>query len=202
MKIVIICEGRTEKAFEESLRGFLRSRIPREKMPRLKFDMHHGAVPTGSKLAEVVRVLLESGPDPADAVIALTDVYPQYTDANDARAKLRAALPDEKRFHAHVALHDFEAWLLPYWDRIRRLARVNQKPPGPKPEKVNHNNPPAHRLKQLFQSRASRDSYSKPRDAKRILKDADLMIAIDACPELKAFVNTILRLCDPSQTIP
>lgn len=69
------------------------------------------------------------------------------------------------------------------------------------PEKVNHNKPPAHRLGSLFEAGKCRDSYSKPRDAKRILENADLMIAIQACPELKAFVNTILTLCDPTQVI-
>jgi len=34
----------------------------------------------------------------------------------------------------------------------------------------------------------------KPRDALRILKDNDLSVSIEVCPELKAFVNTILRL--------
>jgi hypothetical protein len=34
----------------------------------------------------------------------------------------------------------------------------------------------------------------KPRDARKILSQNDLAVAIKACPELKAFVNTILRL--------
>ncbi|HLO84959.1 MAG TPA: hypothetical protein VK203_08095 [Nostocaceae cyanobacterium] len=37
-------------------------------------------------------------------------------------------------------------------------------------------------------------SYSKTRDAKKILQGQDLMIAVNACPELKAFINTILSL--------
>ncbi len=39
-----------------------------------------------------------------------------------------------------------------------------------------------------------RDSYVKPRDALRILKENDLRVAVDACPELKGFLNTIIRL--------
>jgi hypothetical protein len=39
-----------------------------------------------------------------------------------------------------------------------------------------------------------RDSYVKPRDALRILKENDLSVAIGACPELKALVNTIIQL--------
>jgi predicted ATPase len=32
-------------------------------------------------------------------------------------------------------------------------------------------------------------------DAARILKGQDLMVSINQCPELKAFINTILELC-------
>jgi hypothetical protein len=34
----------------------------------------------------------------------------------------------------------------------------------------------------------------KPRDALRILKGNDLAVAVAACPELKAFLNTIIAL--------
>ena len=54
----------------------------------------------------------------------------------------------------------------------------------------------------MFEAGTCRDSYNKPRDAGRILKDVNLMTAIAACSELKAFVNTILRLCDESKVIP
>ena len=196
MRIAIICEGPTEQAFKEPLQAFLRTRLDR-KMPALKFDVHHGSIPTGDKLKQVVERLLNARVNPPDAVIALTDVYPDYADAADAKTKLRAWVGPNPRFFAHVALHDFEAWLLAYWDRITTLAGRKAKPPGVHPEKVNHGNPPAHRLRRLFEEGKCRDSYDKPRDAKRILKDADLMTAILACPELKAFVNTIISLCDP-----
>jgi len=38
-------------------------------------------------------------------------------------------------------------------------------------------------------------------DGKAILKNNDLMIAIKACPELKAFVNRIISLCDEEKII-
>jgi len=49
--------------------------------------------------------------------------------------------------------------------------------------------------KEIFETGQSRDSYVKPRDAGRILRDNDLSVAISQCAELKALVNTILRLC-------
>ena len=40
---------------------------------------------------------------------------------------------ENKKFHPHASQHDFEAWLLAYWEKIKRLAESN-RPPGPKPE--------------------------------------------------------------------
>ncbi len=39
-----------------------------------------------------------------------------------------------------------------------------------------------------------RGSYVKPRDAGRILHDNDLLVSVNQCAELKAFVNTIISL--------
>jgi len=193
VKIVILCEGRTEDAFKRHLLEFLKPRLPGT-MPKLVFDRHDGSIPTEGKLQRVVTRLLETGQRRADAVIALTDVYPEFSTAQQANEKLRAWVGDESRFHPHVALHDFEAWLLPYWDRILRLAGSNRAPFGEHPELVNHGNPPSRRLKQLFEAGRRRDSYNKPRDANRILDGADLLVSIQACTELKALVNTILQL--------
>ncbi|HEY9669770.1 MAG TPA: DUF4276 family protein, partial [Coleofasciculaceae cyanobacterium] len=63
-------------------------------------------------------------------------------------------------------------------------------------EKVNHDNPPSRRIKEIFELGKCRDSYVKPRDAKRILESNNLMDAALVCPELKAFLNTILLLCE------
>ena len=202
MKIVIICEGKTERAFKSCLHRFLNTRLGALKqMPKLVFDVHNGAIPTAAKLKRVVETLLSAGREPASAVIALTDVYPAFRDAAEAKFRMRHWVGDQPAFYPHVALHDFEAWLLPYWDRIQKLAGRDAAPFGSHPESVNHNQPPAHRMVKLFEAGTCRDSYQKPRDAGRILRDADLMVAIQACPELKAFVNTILTLCDPTQVI-
>jgi hypothetical protein len=75
------------------------------------------------------------------------------------------------------------------------LAGCKKNPPGINPEKVNHNNPPARRIKEVFEAGKCRDSYVKSRDARRILQDNDLSVAIAQCPELKAFVNTIISIC-------
>lgn len=169
-------------------------------MPKLVADCFDGRIPTEGKLKRVVNTHLSQKSERADHVIALTDVYtgsepPEFKDAADAKAKMSKWVGTEPRFHPHVAQHDFEAWLLPYWSTIQKLAGHNKTaPPGP-PENVNHQRPPAHRLRELFEAGECRDSYVKPRDAARILRDEDLTVAIEKCPELKAFINTILTIC-------
>lgn len=67
--------------------------------------------------------------------------------------------------------------------------------PAGVPESVNHEKSPAYRIKEMFElGKRCRDSYVKPRDAGRILRENDLMLSIAQCAELKAFVNTILSL--------
>jgi hypothetical protein len=50
-------------------------------------------------------------------------------------------------------------------------------------------------LAEVFRTGPKTRSYVKARDAGRILAGEDLSLAIDKCPELKAFVDTILTLC-------
>ena len=206
MRIAILVEGKTEQAFKPHLIAFLQTRLA-GRMPKLDFVPYDGRIPTRNKLKRVVDNLVNDRRQPADAVISLTDVYtgtnpPEFPTAADAKSKMREWVGLEPRFHAHVALHDFEAWLLPYWDKIKKLTGSNHKPPGSNPEKVNHGNSPAHRLAAEFRTGPKTKGYVKTRDAGRILKDEDLLVAINACPELKDFVNTILTLCDPTKVIP
>ena len=198
MKISILVEGRTEKAFIPHLREYLKNHLSGN-MPKLDPFLYDGRIPTRDKLKRVVENLLQS----SDHVIALTDVYtgskpPEFIDAQDAKNKMRQWVGDEPRFHPHVAQYDFEAWLLPYWPTIQRLAQHNKTAPGRNPETVNLNNPPSYRIKEIFESGPRKRSYIKARDATRILRENDHSVAIDRCSELKAFINTILAICGAS----
>ncbi len=198
MKISIIVEGRTEKAFMPHLREYLKNRLPGT-MPKLDPVPYDGRIPKEDKLRCVV-INLFKGRNAADHVLALTDVYtganpPDFKDAADAKAKMRTWVENEPRFHPHAAQYDFEAWLLPYWSTIQKLAGHNKTAPAANPEAVNHTRPPAVRLKEIYEIGRCRDSYVKPRDAGRILREVDLSVSISQCAELKAFVNTILSLC-------
>ncbi|HEU4388163.1 MAG TPA: DUF4276 family protein [Blastocatellia bacterium] len=191
MNVAVLVEESTETAFKETLRDFLRPRLDR--MPKLHFIPYDGRLPKGSELRRRVEKLL----DGHDAVVALTDVYTgssDFTDAADAKTKMRLWVGDNANFYAHAAQYEFEAWLLPFWPAIQRLAGHNKSAPQGQPEQINHTHPPSARIKEIFELGTSRDSYVKPRDAKRILKGKDLLESIQACPELKAFVNTIISL--------
>ncbi|MGE5342561.1 MAG: DUF4276 family protein [Candidatus Omnitrophota bacterium] len=196
MKITLIVEGKTETAFLPYLKRFLQTRLAGN-MPKLDPSPYDGRIPTGDKLKRVVQNLLRGS---SDHVIALTDVYtgkrpPDFIDAKDAKEKMRQWVGEEPRFHPHAAQYDFEAWLLPYWKTIQELAKHKETAPGVNPEKVNHDCPPAYRIKNIFEKGQCRKSYNKPRDAGRILRDNDLLVSIMQCTELKAFVNTILTIC-------
>lgn len=194
--ITILVEGRTEGAFAPKLREFLSPRLA-GRMPRLSFAKCNGRLPKHAELRRTVGALL-TGRHAADHVIALTDVYTgtrEFADAAEAKAKMREWVGPEKRFHPHAAQHDFEAWLLPFWATIQKLAGHSKGPPPGKPETVNHDKPPSYHIRELFAAGKSRTHYNKVRDGARILRDNDLAVSADACPELKAFLNTILALC-------
>ncbi|PHX57021.1 DUF4276 domain-containing protein [Tychonema bourrellyi FEM_GT703] len=194
MKIAIIVEGKTETAFMPILRSFLKSRL--QQMPKLDTKPQHGRIPKEDKLKRVVENLLDK--DGYDAVIAITDVYTgtkDFRDAADAKAKMAAWVGKNPNFYPHAASYDFEAWLLPFWSKIQQISGGNRAVPSGDPELVNHNNPPSDRIKEIFEQ-GKRRSYDKARDAKKILEGQNLVDAAKVCPELKAFLNTILFICE------
>ncbi len=201
MKIAVLVEGGTEKIFKYKLCDFLKNRLENQ-MPKLWFIKYDGRIPKEQKLKRVVENLL-TGNDACNAVIALTDIYTgthDFRDAADAKAKMMSWVDNNSQFYPHTALHDFEAWLLPYWKTIQALAKHNRSAPSGSPETVNHQKPPSYHIKEIFRSGGKQD-YNKPIHGKKILEKNDLMLAIQACPELKAFVNQIISLCDESKVI-
>lgn len=204
LKITIMVEGQTERAFMPHLREFLKNRLPDKTMPKLDPFPCDGRVYKGDKLLRTVEDLLRKGKAPSDAVIALTDVYTgtnDFTDAADAKQKMKTWVKHNPRFYPHAAQYDFEAWLLPYWSDIQKIAGHNKKAPASHPESVNHGKPPSYHLIEIFRIGTCQREYSKTRDANRILQGKDLTVAAAKCPELKAFLNTILTLSgtDPLQ---
>ncbi len=196
MKITVLVEGKTERVFKPHLLEFLKTRLT-GRMPNIDFFPYDGRIPTEDKLRRTVEQLLRNGRVPSDAVIALTDVFTgtnEFVDAEDAKRKMRGWAGNNDRFHPHAAQFDFEAWLLPFWSDIQKLAGHNRRAPAGPPEAVNHTHPPSWHVREIFRIGDCREDYSKPRDANRILRGKDLAITAHACPELKAFLNTLLTL--------
>jgi hypothetical protein len=198
VRIAILVEGKTEKAFKPHLRAFLETRLA-GRMPRLDVLPYDGRIPKAGKLKRIVERLLNDPRRPADAVIALTDVYtgtqpPDFLDAADAKGKMRQWVGETAGFHPHAAQYEFEAWLLPNWDEIRNLSGSNRNAPSGAPERVNHHHPPSRHIKEAFRTGSKGRAYVKARNAARILRGKDLLVAAAKCPELKAFLNTMLDL--------
>lgn len=198
MRIVIMVEGKTERALMAAVRRFLEPRL-QGRMPKLDPRPYHGRIPRGERLKGDVLRHLKDRKTPADAVIALTDVYtgsspPEFEDAEDAKRQLRLWVGEEPRFHPHAAQFEFEAWLLPFWDDLRKLAGHNLAEPGPDPERVNHANPPSRRIEDMFRRGSTGRAYVKERDAAKVLSGRDLGLSAQRCPQLREFLNTLLRL--------
>jgi hypothetical protein len=165
MRIAVLVEGKTEKAFKPYLIAYLQTKL-KGKMPKLDFVPYDGRIPIGDKLKRVVQNLLNNRKRPADAVIALTDVYtgstpPIFQTAEEAKQKMLEWVGKEPRFYPHVALHDFEAWLLPYWSKIQKLTGSNRKSPGINPEKINHGKSPAYVLAEVFRTGGSLSDWQE-----------------------------------------
>lgn len=197
MKITILVEGKTEMAFKPHLRAFLQSKL-QGRMPRLDMFPYDGRIPKDDKLKRIVERLLTTGSPSSDSVIALTDVYTgsdDFLDAADAKAKMSGWVGPNDRFHPHAAQHDFEAWLLPYWGDIQQIAGHNRNPPSGPPESVNHTHPPSYHIKGDFSDRQSSGKLLKTKGRKPNFAGQDLAVAASQCPELKAFLNTVINLC-------
>lgn len=191
-RIALIVEGPTEVALRPTLLEFLEQRLS-GRMPVLDFLPENGRIPKQDKLRRKVELLLLTN----DAVIAITDVYTganprEFENAADARAKMSAWVGNQ-RCYPHAAQYEFEAWLLPYWPEIQKLSGSNRSRPSANPENVNHNRPPSEHLRAVFRA-GGRRTYKKTRDAAIILRGKDLGVAASACPELRAFLNTIITL--------
>jgi len=196
-RVVVICEGQTEAAFRQVLLDYLGRKYDqagvKDDRLGLSFRSAKGKIKPDARLRADIETHL-ANPD-VKAVVVLSDVYPDYSSAAEGKRVLQAAADNEGRCFVHVACHDFEAWLLPYWDKICRIVGQSRKPFGANPETVNDTKPPAHRLAELYGAAKPRPKkYTKPSQAYSILKGEDLEVSANVCPELKSFLNTVLRL--------
>lgn len=197
MRIVLLCEGATEGVLKGALKKYLDEYCGARSLDRIGIDIKQfeGLVP---KCAEVQRRFEHHARNHAVVgVIVLTDVRPKFENATQAKHYLCECVKDsreKKKFHAHAAHIEFEAWLLPFWNDIAERLKLKAKPPGSNPEQVNRDNPPSKRLSDLYK-RAGR-KYEKVIEAEWILKRHRIEDAAKKCPELQSLLETLTMLCD------
>lgn len=192
MKIIIFCEGRSERALRSCLSEYVQNHDSSLRRTGIDTRPLNGPV-IRKKLGRLVQLALDK--QDVVGVIALTDVYPNYGDANDAKDTLRRQVTNRsraERFRAHAAQYDLEAWLLPFWDEIAKKLGVKMKRPGTKPEHVNGNKPPSHHFQELY--RRAGDKYDKVIDGAKWLTADRLEKSSAECPELKAFLDSLVEL--------
>lgn len=193
MTVVLLAEGDTERALKAPFKDFLDQQAAIEGIPRTRLVTRPRIEVNPEKLRRQVILELEA-PD-VTAVVGLVDVFPRFADAGGAKSWLKQSVDDAPPFYAHAAQFDVEAWLLPYWDDIYLRIGVQKRRPGAHPERVNGQNPPAYRLAELYQlAKPKPRKYNKPIEMRAILMGKDLTVSANACPEFKAFLNTLLFL--------
>lgn len=190
MRVVVLCEGRTEAALQKGLHDFINQRTTSS--TRLGIDLKSlGGSVFRKKLGSLVS--LHASDDDVCGIIALTDVYPDFKNAAEAKQELRRRVSevDTDKFRAHAAQFETEAWIIPFWEEIAKSLGVSSRAPGANPEQVNNENPPSSHLKRLY-ARA-KQTYEKPIDGPKWLSADRLEHAASRCPELKLFLNSILE---------
>jgi hypothetical protein len=197
-RIVVLCEGRTEKALQQHIKAFLDGECGDAGRSKVRLTMVDAGGASDLLSAKALPKLVEKHMSTSDVLglIVLVDVKAPpphaFPNAEATIAHLKSILPADSRLHAHAAQHDVEAWLLPFWETAQRKAGHRKSSPGRHPEAVNRDHPPSWHLQELF--RLGGKSYDKPRDAAAILRGQDLRVSANACPQFKAFLNTLLAL--------
>lgn len=193
MKIVVLCEGKTEQAITQGLRELLSKQSKGGPSPGLKM------VPVvGHLKRDKLRRLVELHVAQADVsgVVSLTDVYPKYKSAAEAIGSLDELIGTDHggKFKAHAAQFEVEAWLIPHWKDIARWLGVQRKAPPGKPEDVNSENPPSKHIKALYHAATERRlSYDKVSSAQKWLTADRLHHSASECPNLREFLNSLLH---------
>ena len=196
MKIVLLCEGETESALKEPLKDHLDKQCELAQIPRVGLTIMAFDGPATNCREVKTRLETHALNPKVLGVVVLSDVYPDFADAAETKTYLRncvAKSSAKHMFYAHAAQFDFEAWLLPYWERIAKGLKVKAKLPGSDPEKVNSQKPPSEHLKELYAK--AHKHYQKTTEANRIFSRYGIEEAVEKCSELQALVSTLIDLC-------
>jgi hypothetical protein len=203
MKIVVLCEGYTERAVVSDLFSrWLNPRVSeRIGIKPVRFNGWKQLVDDAPRKAGFhlrdPKVL---------GVIALLDLYgptfyPEHLKSSEERRiwgtkHLKDHLEDP-RYRPHFAVHEVEAWILAQPDILD--PKVRRKLPGKavNPEVVNSNQPPAKLLDDIY-SEVFGKGYKKVVEGNKLFSKLDPEIVYEKCPAFKALADDLLRFCPRS----
>lgn len=193
--VVVLCEGKTEAAIRNGLREVVQRHCVGDQQSSIK-TIALGGTLFCEKTRRYVGQYAKQ-PD-VKGIVALTDVYPEFSNADDARRALTEHVGDKAgrvKFRAHAAKFEIEAWLLPFWDEIATSIGSALKGPKAPPENVNELKPPSVWLHELFRKTPKRKGrFEKAAHGPKWLTADRLEKAATFCPELKAFLNSLIEL--------
>lgn len=95
------------------------------------------------------------------------------------------------RFRQHFAVHETEAWLLSQPSILPQAVR--DAIPNSPPETVNFQNPPSHRLADLYKRRLEK-KYTKPLEGAKLFRALDPNVARERCPHLALLLEDLRGL--------
>ena len=198
-RIVILCEGKTEKIAVEK---FVRPRWDAESLKSIALDAIDLKGKHGDVFENVAR--FRSNPEVL-AVFTLIDLYRMGRVVHKASSQLkkkvgevRQWLEDQVRdlrgddfFHPHVSVHEVEAWLL-----------ADGKCLGPdvdpvdKAEEKDFQNPPKARVNDILKRRRRGDGYREVKDGTTMFKKARFEFVYQSCPYFKAFYDDLKEVAE------
>jgi predicted ATPase len=99
-------------------------------------------------------------------------------------------------FRQHFAVHETEAWLLSDLNVFPREIQ-GDLPRTSRPESINHQHPPGHRLKDIYWRRLNR-KYKKPIEGTSLFRKLDPETAYQCCAHLRLLLDDVLSLATGS----
>jgi Domain of unknown function (DUF4276) len=197
VKLILYVEGDTEK---EVLPKFLRRWLD----PRLENNV--GIAPVNldgvsNYLKEFAnRAQLDLGAADVLGCVGIIDLYGSGLPYSNGTIETKYKWAKDElekqvghpRFRQHFAVHETEAWLLSE-PQIFPRDIVSHLPKTPTPERVNFQDPPSYRLKELYWQKLGK-KYKKPIEGSRLFQKLDPEVACTCCPHLRLLLEDILTL--------
>jgi hypothetical protein len=200
MKIVVLCEGYTERAVVSDLFSrWLNPKVTeRIGFKPVRFNGWKQLVDDAPKKADIhlrdPKVL---------GVVALLDLYgPTFYPDHLKNAEERRVWGtnhlskqfENPRYRPHFAVHEVEAWILAQPTILD--SKVRKKLPGKaqNPEEVNSTTPPAKLLDQIY-SEVLGKGYKKVVEGTKLFSKLDPEVVYTKCPAFKALADDLLSFC-------